>query len=105
MAAGKKLREAVDKVMDDITLSVKPVAEGEEHGSPADKQFLIRCTDGERELWRKAAEKSGKTMSAFARDLLNTSADRMINCQHPRSMRRSYPWAEFCLACNARLRG
>jgi 2-oxoglutarate dehydrogenase complex dehydrogenase (E1) component-like enzyme len=105
MVADKKLRDAVENVMEDMALTIKPVSQGEEQDSPADKQFLIRCTEEERRVWKEAAETTGKTMSAFARDTLNTTASKILYCEHPASMRRSYPWAEFCLACSKRLRG
>ncbi|NBO56899.1 MAG: hypothetical protein EBU84_20410, partial [Actinobacteria bacterium] len=62
-------------------------------------------TDKERERWKAAAEKLGIPLSQFIRDLLNGKATELLDCSHPVNMRRYYPWAEFCLKCDTRLRG
>lgn len=71
---------------------------------PADKTVLIRLTDYDRERWKQTAEKVGKTMSQMIRDSVNTFVIETIDCSHPTNMRRYYPWSEFCLKCETRLR-
>jgi hypothetical protein len=72
---------------------------------PADKQVLIRTTESEKEKWKSAAAQEGIVLSQFIRDTLNKRATELLECPHPLTERRWYPWAEFCLRCNTRLRG
>lgn len=104
----KSLKQAmsdVAKSMKTADMAVKPVAETNTGNVPADNQVMIRVTSEEKEEWRKAAEKLNITMSSFIRDILNARARELLYCQHPSNMRRFYPWAEFCLECNSRIRG
>jgi predicted HicB family RNase H-like nuclease len=71
---------------------------------PADKTILVRVTESDRERWKQAAEKAGKTMSQFIRDSVNESVKNTLDCPHPINMRRYYPWSEFCLLCQSRLK-
>lgn len=41
---------------------------------PMGDQYPLRCTHAERECWLKAAEREGKTLSAWMRDTLNAKA-------------------------------
>ena len=97
------LKAAIDKVAETLNTSVSSI--NKEDDGPADKQVLIRTTDKERERWKAAAEKLGIPLSQFIRDLLNEKATELLDCSHPINMRRYYPWAEFCLKCDTRLRG
>lgn len=73
-------------------------------GSPADKNVLIRIPSSDRERWKEAADKLGTTMSQMIRDAVNKQVSDVLDCPHPINTRRYYPWAEFCLSCNTRLR-
>lgn len=73
-------------------------------GSPADKNVLIRIPSNDRERWKQAADKTGVSMSQMIRDAVNSRVSDILDCPHPLSSRRFYPWSEFCLACNTRLK-
>jgi len=73
------LKVAVDKVAETLDMTVSQVI-GDD--GPSTKQMIVRTTDVDHERWKAAAQK-----------------------KHPTNMRRYYPWAEFCLKCNTRLRG
>lgn len=79
-------------------------AEVSPEDGPADKNILIRLTNKDRERWKEASEKIGLTMSQMIRDTVNEKVSEVIDCSHPISMRRYYPWSEFCLKCQTRLR-
>lgn len=93
----------MDKVAQTLNPTVSTISK--EDDGPADKQVLIRTTEPERERWKQAAAKEGVPLSQFIRDVLNTRARELLECTHPTDQRRYYPWAEFCLKCNTRLRG
>jgi predicted DNA-binding protein len=92
----------MDKVAETLTPTVSSISK--EDDGPADKQVLIRTTEPERERWKKAAEKEGITLSQFIREVLNKRANELLDCTHPVEFRRWYPWSEFCLKCDSRLR-
>lgn len=71
---------------------------------PADKNILIRLSGKDRERWKEASDKMGLTVSQMIRDTVNAKVQDVIDCSHPISSRRYYPWSEFCLACGTRLR-
>lgn len=71
---------------------------------PADKTVLVRLTEADRERWKQASEKVGKTLSQMIRDSVNGFVSETLDCPHPTNMRRYYPWSEFCLKCETRLR-
>jgi len=100
------IEAAMDKVVEtmDMTIAARPKEE-EEADAPASKQILIRSTTTEHERWKRAAEVQGMSMSAMVRQLVNGHVQDVLDCSHPTNMRRWYPWAEFCLKCNSRLRG
>jgi predicted DNA binding CopG/RHH family protein len=81
-----------------------PATTNQEEG-PADKQMLIRATEHDKERWKRAADEKGMTLSDFVRTVLNDASKELLDCSHPINHRRFYPWAEFCLKCNKRLRG
>ena len=97
------LKAAINKVAETVNPTVSTINKDDD--GPADKQVLIRTTDKERDRWKAAAEKQGIPLSQFIRDLLNEKAQELLDCSHPINMRRYYPWAEFCLKCDTRLRG
>lgn len=100
----KAMNEVVSE-MDDV--DIKPVTPtDEEPGAPADKQLLVRCTEVEKDLWKKAAAKSNETMASFVRRVLNESAQKATTCSHPRNKVKMYPWGKpplFCLECQSRI--
>lgn len=99
---------AMDKVADsmrDRDMTVAPRAREDDDTTPASKQVLIRATDAEHERWKRAASVQGVSMSQMVRDLVNAHCTDVLDCSHPTNMRRYYPWAEFCMKCNLRLRG
>lgn len=71
---------------------------------PAGKQVLIRLPESDRERWKEAADKHGKTMSQMIRDAVNEHVKGVLDCPHPTNQRRYYPWSEMCLACGTRIR-
>lgn len=96
------LAAAIDKVASSMDMSIS-VAVGDD--GPATKQIIVRASDIDHERWKQAAHKSGKSMAQFIRDVMNDRVRDVLDCSHPIRMRKQYPWAEFCLKCNTRLRG
>ena len=96
------LKAAVEKVAQNMDMTVSN-AVGDD--GPTTKQVIVRTTDIDHERWKAASQKRGKSMSQFIRDAVNRQTTETLDCQHPTNMRRYYPWAEFCLNCNTRLRG
>lgn len=100
--------EAMDEVVSEMgDVDVKPVAPTDkEPGAPADKQMLVRCTEPEKDLWKKAADKNGETLAAYVRRTLTNDANRSLSCRHPQQAVRMYPWGNpplFCTLCNTRI--
>ena len=98
----------IDAAMQKVAQSMKPTRKpnaGGSEGEPAQKQVLIRTTEVDHERWKEAAEKNGMSMSEFIRMAANDAAEKLGKCQHPMENRKIYPWASFCLLCNARLSG
>lgn len=97
------MQAAVSKVAETLNPTVSTISKDD--SGPADKQVLIRTTESEKEKWKNAAAKEGIPLSQFVRDTLNQRATELLDCSHPIEHRRWYPWAEFCLKCDTRLRG
>lgn len=93
---------AMDKVAE--TLDPKVSTTISDDDGPADKQVLIRSTARDHERWKMAAEREGKSLSAFIREIVNTSVTEILDCSHPMEFRQSYPWSETCRKCGTRLR-
>ena len=100
------------KEIDNVEAAMDKVAETLDHtisskisddDGPADKQILIRSTVRDHERWKLAAEREGKSLSAFVRDLVNVSVTEILDCSHPAEYRQAYPWSETCLKCGTRL--
>lgn len=91
--------------MDDT--NIKPVTPSdEEPGAPADKQMLVRCTESEKKLWKKAADINGETLAGYVRRVLTDDAEKTITCQHPKHRVKFYPWGNpnfYCLDCKKRI--
>jgi len=98
------IEAAMTRVSKSIKPSVAPILK-EEDDSPADKQILIRIHDNDRERWKAASDRLAISMSQFIRDTVNEKVGNVLDCPHPLNQRRYYPWAEFCLKCDSRLRG
>jgi len=94
---------AMDKLAE--TLDPKISTKISDDDGPADKQILIRSTQKDHERWKVAAEREGKSLSGFVRDIVNTSVTEILDCSHPMEYRESYPWSERCLKCDTRLWG
>jgi Protein of unknown function (DUF1778) len=95
------LEAAVVQIADTTGLTISPIDKVED--GPAGTSVLIRTTEASRERWRKAAEVSGQSMSAWIRDILDARATELLDCQHPAFMLKIYPWAKICTQCNTRL--
>jgi len=96
------LKVAVDKIAETMDMTVSTLV-GDD--GPTTKQVIVRTTDDDHERWKRASQRDGKSMSQFIREAVNARVSDILDCQHPINMRRYYPWAEFCLKCNSRLRG
>ncbi len=92
---------AMDKLAE--TLDPKISTKISDDDGPADKQILIRSTAKDHERWKVAAEREGKSLSGFVRDIVNSSVTEILDCSHPMEYRQQYPWQESCLKCNTRL--
>lgn len=99
------LKAAMDKEAETTLKSMSVSKSVSPDEAPADKQVLIRATEHDKERWKRAADAHGVTLSDFIRTVLNAASKEVLDCSHPVNQRRFYPWAEFCLACNKRLRG
>jgi len=99
------IEAAMNDLAEDMKTRDMTVSKEAEEKDPADKQVIVRTTKEEHERWKRAAESAGVSLSQMVRDQMNKAASVTLDCQHPREFRKSYPWAEFCLKCNARLRG
>jgi antitoxin component of RelBE/YafQ-DinJ toxin-antitoxin module len=97
------LKAAMDKVVETISMGVSPIANKEDDG-PAGAQVLIRTTPEEKDRWKRAAEKEGITLSQLFRETMNKRATEILDCIHPMEYRKTFPWSEFCLKCDTRLR-
>lgn len=75
-----------------------------EDGKTANKQVIVRATEDDHERWKAAASFEGISLSEFMRNSCNKAAGNILECSHPREMRKSYPWSERCLSCGKRLR-
>lgn len=103
-----EVMEAMSEVMSEMgDTNIKPVAPtDEEPGAPADKQMLVRCTEPEKALWKKAADVNGETLAAYVRRVLNDDAQRSTTCSHPKHQVKFYPWGKpqfYCLSCKMRI--
>lgn len=102
MSEVSNLKAAMSKAIEAEGIAVSKEVSSD---GTADKQILIRIPDKDRERWKAAADKKGKTVSQFIRDIVDHEVEGILDCRHPVNRRRYYPWAEFCLECEQRLRG
>jgi hypothetical protein len=96
------IEDNLEMAMNDVAESIKPTRKpktGSTEGEPAAKQVLLRATEQDHINWKAAAEKRGVSMAEFIRDTVNAAARELLECSHPSSMRRFYPWATTCLEC------
>jgi predicted HicB family RNase H-like nuclease len=97
------IEAAMAKVAENLTLTRKANT-GSVPGEPAQKQVMVRASEIDHARWKEAAEKCGISMAEFIRDAVNVAAKNALECEHPVEMRKSYPWSEFCLKCNSRIK-
>jgi hypothetical protein len=96
------IEAAMDKVAETLEPTISPLPK--EDDGPAPSTVLIRTNDYDKDRWKQAADKVEMSLSQFIRETLNARAVDLLDCAHPTNMRRWYPWAEFCLKCETRLR-
>lgn len=99
--SASNMMAAMKKVADTISPTIAPVAK--EDDAPIDKSVLIRTTEAERERWKQASSEEQLSLSAWIRNCLNERATRALDCEHPPSMVKRYPWSVTCTKCNTRL--
>lgn len=92
---------AMARVAETIEPTIAPVAK--EDDAPIDKSVLIRTTEAERERWKQASAADQLSLSAWIRNCLNEKAKKVLDCEHPSSMVRRYPWSTTCTKCGLRL--
>jgi len=97
------IEAAMNHVAEDMDLTVSTKVSDDD--GPADKQILIRATEGDKERWKRAAEVAEVSLSALIRDTMNIKVTDILDCSHPMEFRQKYPWAEFCTKCDIRLNG
>lgn len=93
----------MDKVSETLTPTM-PANTNTVDNDTANKQVIVRATEADHDRWKSAAAKEGISLSEFIRKNCNTAAKLLLDCQHPREMRRAYPWSEVCLNCGHRFR-
>ena len=99
------IKAAMQKELETTLKDMSVPPSTNQQDGPADKQILIRCTEADREYWKRAADESKMTLSEFIRTSLVEAAKNVLECDHPLNRRAFYPWAEICRACGRRLRG
>lgn len=92
---------AMDKVAETLDMGINRNIEDD--GEPSQKQVLFRASEREHRRWKDAASKNGMSMAEFIRETMNKAADKTLDCPHPMSARKVYPWANICKICNSRL--
>ena len=103
MSEENNIQAAVDKLAETMDTSISAgISDDDGH---AIAQIIVRANFNDRERWKAAANKEGKSLAQFIRDVINERVTDILDCSHPTNMRRYYPWAEFCLRCNSRLKG
>jgi len=103
MSEENNIQAAVDKLAETMDTTISAGISDDD--GPAVAQIIVRANFNDRERWKVAANKEGKSLAQFIRDVINERVTDILDCSHPINMRRYYPWAEFCLRCNGRLRG
>lgn len=96
------IEAAMDKVAETLEPTISHLAK--EDDGPAPATVLIRTNEYDKERWKQAADKIDMSLSQFIRETLNARVVDLLDCSHPTNMRRWYPWSEFCLKCETRLR-
>lgn len=103
MSEENNIQSVVDKFAETMDTTISSGIS--EDDGPAVAQIIVRANPSDRERWKLAANREGKSLAQFIRDVVNDKVTDILDCSHPINMRRYYPWAEFCLRCNARIRG
>lgn len=100
-------QDNLEAAMEAVAETIAPTRgknSGAKKGETAQSQILIRATPEDHELMKQAAAFLGISMTEFIRNTVVDKAKELLNCAHPLSQRKSYPWAEMCLRCGQRLR-
>jgi hypothetical protein len=103
MSEDNNIQAAVDKLAETMDTTISAGISDDD--GPAVAKIFVRQNTNDRERWKTAANKEGKSLAQFIRDVMNAKVIDILDCSHPTNMRRYYPWAEFCLRCNTRIRG
>jgi hypothetical protein len=96
----------IEAAMEAVAATTKPARKsntGAKKGESAQSQILIRATPEDHELIKRAAAHVGISMSEFIRKTAVDKAAELVECSHPQTHRKAYPWAEFCLKCGQRV--
>lgn len=101
MSEQDNIEAAMDKVAESLDMSINRNLE--EDGEPSQKQVLFRASEREHRRWKEAAALNGVSMAEFIRETMNKAAEKALDCDHPLSKRKIYPWANICTVCKARL--
>jgi uncharacterized protein (DUF1778 family) len=97
------IAEAMNRVAETLSPTL-PHNTNTKDGEYANKQVLLRATENDHGRWKQCADILGISVSEFIRNNCNRVAQEMLECTHPLNLRKTYPWSEFCLKCNTRLR-
>jgi len=97
------MASAMDKVVETMSMGRKSKTNAPD-GETASRQVILRATEADHERWKNAAAKQGISMSEFIRNVCNTAASELLDCQHPIEFRKIYPWSDTCLKCGVRLK-
>lgn len=97
------LEAAMEKIAETLKMTRKP-STGSKPGEPAQKQVIVRASESDHIRWKSAAEKAGVSMAEFIREAVNEACANIMDCTHPENMRKKYPWSEFCLRCEQRIK-
>lgn len=92
----------LEMAMEEVASTISPTRKqntGAKDGETANKQVLVRATEEDHNRWKAAAEVKGISMAEFVRDAVNLATKDILDCSHPSSMKRFYPWATTCLQC------
>lgn len=99
------IETVMSQLAENMTARDMQVSSEKDSDETADKQVIVRATKTEHERWKRAAEVEGTSLSQMVRDLMNKKATSILDCNHPREYRKTYPWSDTCTKCGTRLRG
>lgn len=97
------LAAAMNKVLETME-PTRPHHTNTNDGETTQRQVLLRATERDHDRWKQSAAIQGISTSEFIRTSCNVAAAAVLDCLHPAQFRKTYPWSDFCLKCNTRLR-